>query len=76
MLHVLSASCSAYSKNFIAYGILRFSLLQMGDYYPTPQKTMLRLFDLKFGTPNYWHKTIKNAKFQKVGGSTFQDMTS
>ena len=31
--------------NPIAYGILRLSQLQGWDFYPTPQKTMLKLFD-------------------------------
>ena len=31
--------------NPIAYGILQLSQLQGGDFYPTPQKTMLKLFD-------------------------------
>ena len=36
--------------NPIAYGILRLSQLQgrgegAGNFYPTPQKTMLKLFD-------------------------------
>ena len=32
--------------NTIAYGILRLSQLGGGgDFYPTPQKTMLKLFD-------------------------------
>ena len=34
----------AYLFNPIAYGILRLSQLR-GDFYPTPQKTMLKLFD-------------------------------
>ena len=29
----------------IASGILRLSQLRMWDFYPTPQKTMLKLFD-------------------------------
>ena len=31
--------------NPIAYGILRLSQLRGWDFYPTPQKTMLKLFD-------------------------------
>ena len=30
--------------NPIAYGILRLSQLRGWDFYPTPQKTMLKLF--------------------------------
>ena len=31
--------------NPIAYGILRLSQLRGWDFYPTPQKTILTLFD-------------------------------
>ena len=31
--------------NPIAYGILRLSQLRGWDFYPTPQRTMLKLFD-------------------------------
>ena len=34
-----------FHVNPIAYGILRLSQLQGWDFYPTPQKTMLKLFD-------------------------------
>ena len=33
------------SVNPIAYGILRLSQLRGWDFYPTPQKTMLKLFN-------------------------------
>ena len=39
--------------NPIAYGILRLSQLRGWDFYPTPQKTMLKSsIDLKFVTHN------------------------
>ena len=40
-----STSILQESLNPIAYGILRLSQLRGGDFYPTPQKTMLKLFD-------------------------------
>ena len=40
-----SPMAQSLTINPIAYGILQLSQLQGGDFYPTPQKTMLTLFD-------------------------------
>ena len=43
MINVLSKIME--HLNPIPYGILRLSQLRRWDFYPTPQKTMLKLFD-------------------------------
>ena len=44
-LVLISATKEGLQLNPIAYGILRLSQLRGWDFYPTPQKTMLKLFD-------------------------------
>ena len=47
-----------------------------GIFISHPRKQCYNyLIDLKFGTYNKWHKTIKNANFQNIYSSIFRDMT-
>ena len=49
----------------IAYGIFSFFQLRGGGLFgPHPRKhSQDSLIDSKFGTANYWHKTMKSTKF-------------
>ena len=48
-----------------------------GIFIPHPRKQCQDyLIDFKFHTHNKWHKTIKNAKFQKTYHSIFRYITS
>ena len=65
-------------RNDLVHSAATAVFLNYGDFYPTHQKTKLYdyLIDLKFGTDNYWHKTMKNAKVQKISCSIVGNMTS
>ena len=68
---------STISFNSIDCAILSFSQLHGEMFMPHPRRQGYDcLIDLKFGTGNYWHKTIKNAEFHKINCYIPGDLTS
>ena len=71
------ANLSRFNLTLLPTAIYDFLSYGRGIFIPHPRRQCKNYsIDLKFGTHNKQHKTVKNVKFQKIFFSIFREMTS